>query len=177
MSGTTPTMSSIGVASGGTRDISTISNEENDKLIISLQQELEMLREQVEEFNNLRISVIQTTGKNGVRNLKEQYLTTTDKVNANKIAYLLRENLWPHVKLMPEKWHKWSENSRSICQRIMEIVGLPSGFTNKHYWMGFARSLVNEKLCAMRSNIKQSIFHKLKGMYINTTSVYTISVH
>ncbi len=102
MSGTTPTMSSIGLASGGTKDISTISNEEKDELIISLQQELEMLREQVGEFNNLRMSVIKTTGKNGVRKLKEQYLTTTDKVNANEIAYLLRENLWPHVKLMPK---------------------------------------------------------------------------
>ncbi len=121
--------------------------------------------------------MIQTTGKNGVRKLKEQYLTTTDKVNANEIAYLLRENLWPHVKLMPQKWHKWSENSKSICQRIMAIVGLPSGFTQEDYWMGVARSLVNEKLCAMRSNIKQSIFHQFKGMYINTTSVYTTSVH
>jgi hypothetical protein len=171
MSGATPTMSSIGLASGETRDISTISNEEKDDLIQSLQQELDELREQVGEFNDLRMSVIKTTGKNGVRKLKEKYLTTTDKVNANEIAYLLRENLWPHVKLMPEKWHKWSENSKSICQRIMAIVGLPSGFTPEDYWMGVARSLANEKLCAMRSNIKQSLFHQFKGMYINTTSV------
>jgi hypothetical protein len=47
MSSATPTMSSIGLASGGTRDISTISNDEKDELIKSLQQELEMLREQV----------------------------------------------------------------------------------------------------------------------------------
>ena len=106
MSSATPTMSSIGLELGGTRDISTISNEEKDKLIISLQQELEMLREQVEEFNNLWMSVIKTAGKHGVRKLKDKYLTTTGKVNANEIAYLLRENLWPHVKLMPQKWHK-----------------------------------------------------------------------
>jgi hypothetical protein len=97
MSGATPTMSSIGLASGGTRDISTISNEEKDEMIQSLQQELDELREQVGEFNDLRMSVIKTTGKNGVRKLKEKYLTTTDKVNANEIAFLLRENLWPHV--------------------------------------------------------------------------------
>ena len=47
--------------------------------------------------------VIKTTGKNGVRKLKEKYLITTDQVNANEIAYFLCENLWPHVKLMPEK--------------------------------------------------------------------------
>jgi hypothetical protein len=53
----------------------------------------------------------------------------------------------------------------------MAIVGMPSGFTPKDYWMGVARSLANEKLCAMRSNIKQSLLHQFKGMYINTTSV------
>ena len=62
-------------------------------MIQALQQELEMLREQVEEFNNLQMSVIETTGKNSVSKLKDKYLTKTDKVNANGIAYLLRENL------------------------------------------------------------------------------------
>ena len=71
-------MSSISLALGGTRDFSTISNEEKDNLIQSLQQELGMLREQVEEFNNLRMLVIKTAGKNGVRKLKDKYLTTTD---------------------------------------------------------------------------------------------------
>jgi hypothetical protein len=174
MSDATPTMNSIGLASGRTRDISTISNDEKNELIISLQQELEMLREQVGEFNNLRMSVIKTTGNNGVRKLKDKYLTTTDKVNANEIAYLLRKNLWPHVKLMPKKCQKWSENSKSICQRIMSIVALPSGFIPKDYWMGVARSLANKKMCAMRSNIKKSLFHQFKGMYMNTTSVYNI---
>ena len=64
-------MSSIGSASDGTRDISTISNEDMDQLIQSLQQELEMIIEQVEEFKNLWMSVIKTKGKNGVRKLKE----------------------------------------------------------------------------------------------------------
>ena len=42
-----------------------------------------MLREQVGEFNNLRMPVIKTTGKNDLRKLKDKYLTTTGKVNAN----------------------------------------------------------------------------------------------
>ena len=72
-------------------------------MIKSLQQELGILREQVGEFNNLCMSVIKTTGKNGVRKLKDKYLTTTDKVNANEITYLLRENLWPHVNSLTAK--------------------------------------------------------------------------
>jgi len=62
-------MSSISSAYGGTPDISTISNEEKDQLIQSLQQDLEILKEQVEEFNDLWKSVIEATGKNGFRKL------------------------------------------------------------------------------------------------------------
>ena len=159
----TTIMSSISSASGGTNDVSTKSNEEKDDLIVSLQRELGMLKGQVKEFNDLRLSIIKVTGKNGVRKSKDKYLTTSDKVNANEIAYFLRERVWPHVKLMPEKWHKWSENPKSICQRIMAVVGLPSGFTQEDYWMGVAQSLANEKLCAMRANMKQGLFNQFKG--------------
>ncbi len=51
--------------------------EEKDAIIKSLQWELGMLKEQVEEFNDLRMSVIKVTGKNGVRKLKDKYLTTS----------------------------------------------------------------------------------------------------
>ena len=64
-------MSSISSASGVTRDISTISNEEKDQLIQTLQEEVEHLKDQVEEFNNLRNSVIKAMGKNSVRKLKD----------------------------------------------------------------------------------------------------------
>ena len=55
-------MSSISSASGETPDSSTIRNEEKNQLIQSLQQELEILKEQVEEFNNLWKSVIKARG-------------------------------------------------------------------------------------------------------------------
>ena len=55
--------------------------------------------------------MLKATGKNGVRKLKDKYFTTNDKVNANEISYFLHETIRPHVKMMPEKWHKWSNNS------------------------------------------------------------------
>ena len=53
LSSNTITMNSISSATGGTPDISTISNDEKDQLIHTLQQEVEVLKDQVEEFNNL----------------------------------------------------------------------------------------------------------------------------
>ena len=43
-------MSNISSASGVIRSISTIINEEKDQLIQTLQQEVEILKDQVEEF-------------------------------------------------------------------------------------------------------------------------------
>ena len=140
-------MGSISSASNVTT-LSSHNVEEKDAIIESLQRELGMLKEQVEEFNDLRMSVIKVTGKNGVRKLKDKYLTTSDKVNANEISYFLRNSIWPHVKLMPEKWHKWNR------------------FTKEDYWMGVVRSLANDKLCAMRSNMKQGLFNQFKGMIV-----------
>ena len=75
---------------------------------------MKILKEKIEEFNDLWKSVIKATGKNSVRKLKDKYSTTNDKVNGNEISYFLRETIWPHVKMMPENWHKWSDNSKSI---------------------------------------------------------------
>ena len=167
-------MSSISLATGGKPDISTISNDEKYQLDQTLQQEVELLKDQVEEFNNLRNSVIKATGKNGIRKLKDKYLTTNDKVNGYEISYFLREFLWPRIKMMPEKWHKWSNNSKSICQRIMLIAGLPSRFTPEDYWTGVARSLANDKLCSMRANIKQGLFQQFKGIYVDIICLLTL---
>ena len=139
------------------------TEDEKDALIDALQQELSEFKVQVGEFNDLRMSVVKVTGKNGVRKLKDKYHTTSDKVNGSKIAHVLRVSLWPHIKLMPEKWHKWNEHPKSICQRLMSAVGVPIGFTSKEYWTRVARSLANDKLCVLRSNIKQSMFNQFKG--------------
>ncbi len=91
-----------------------------------------------------------------MRKLKDKYLTTSNKVKAYEISY---NSIWPHVMLMPEKWHKWNDNPKIICQRIMSVVGVSSGFTKEDYWMGVVWLLANDKLCAMRSNMKQGLFN------------------
>ena len=98
-------MSSISSALGGNLNISTISNDEKDQLVQTLQQEVETLKDQEEEFNNLRNSMIKAKEKNNVLKMKDKYLTANDIVNANdnEISYFLHETLWPHVKIMPEK--------------------------------------------------------------------------
>jgi len=141
-----------------------MANESNkDELIETLQNELVLLKRQVGEFQDLRMSIVKVNGKNSVKRLKARLLTTSDRLNASEISHWFRECLWPHVKLMPDQWHKWSENPKSICQRVLAVIGVPTGFTQEDYWMGVARSIANEKLCALRSNTKQAMFVQFKG--------------
>jgi hypothetical protein len=149
------------------RSTSSISTEsDKDALIESWQIKVDDFKRQVEEFQDLRMSIVKVTGKNSVRKLKTKCLSASDMINAKDISHWLRECLWPHVKIMPERWHKWSENAKSVCQRILSVIGVPRGFTREDYWTGVALSIANEKLCALRSNTKQAMFSQFKGTVV-----------
>jgi len=154
-------------------------NNQNDALIETLQNELVTLKHQIKEFQDLRMSIVKVTGKNSVKKLKDRMLTSSDRLNASEISHWFRECLWPHVKLMPDQWHKWCENPKSICQRVMAVVGVPTGFSNEEYWLGVARCIANEKLCALRSNTKQAMFGQFKGMkcYIYYLESQKVTLH
>ena len=122
---------------------------DKDALIETLQGSLSMLEKQVEEFNDLRLSIVKVTGKNGVRKLKSKVMTSSDRLNGYHIGEYLRKVLWPNVKMMPPKWEKWSNNPRSICQRILGTIGVPRQVTKEEYWLGVGTTMANDKLCAM----------------------------
>ena len=98
---------------------------DKDALIETLQGSLSVLKKQVEEFNDLRLSIVKVTGKNGVRKLKSKVMTSSDRLNGYHIGEYLRKVLWPNVKMMPPKWEKWSNNPKSICQHILGTIGVP----------------------------------------------------
>ncbi len=75
----------------------------------------------------------------------------------------VKQVLWPDVKMMPTKWEKWSEHPKSICQRILSLIGVPRQVTKEEYWLGVGATMANDKLCAIRSNMKQTMFKQFKG--------------
>jgi hypothetical protein len=157
--------------------ISTVTDK--DLLIESLQSQVDSFKRQIEEFQDLRLLIVKVTGKNTVRKLKTQCLTASDRINATEISHWFRECLWPHVKLLPHSWHKWSEHPKSICQRVLSVIGVPNGFTHEEYWSSIALSIANEKLCAMRSNTKQAMFSQFKGItcgcFVPVTLTYQLT--
>jgi len=53
------------------------TEDDKDALIETLQGSLSVLKKQVEEFNDLRLSIVKVTGKNGVRKLKSKVMTSS----------------------------------------------------------------------------------------------------
>ncbi len=136
---------------------------DKDVLIESLREVLSALKRQVEEFNDLHLSIVKVTGKNGVRQLQSKVLTSSNRLNGYHIGEYLRKVLWPGVKMMPTKLEKWSKHPKSICQRILSAIGVPRQVTKKEYWLGVGATMTNVKLCAIRLNVKQTMFKQFKG--------------
>jgi len=151
------------------------ADADKDALNEHLRDELTTLGRQVEEFHDLRISIVKASGKNGVCKHKSKVLTTSDRVNGHCIGTYLHKVLWPHIKMMPSKWHKWSTNPRSICKRIMSSIGVPRGVTDEEYWSGMAVSMANDKLCAMRSNMKQALFERFVGKGLTSSHMFNVT--
>ncbi len=136
-------------------------------MIESLQIQVDDFKGQVQEVQDLQMSIVKVTGKYSVHKLKTKCLSASDMINAKEISHWLRDCLWPHVKIMPERWHKWSENAKSVCQRVLLVIGVPRGFMREDYWTGVALSIANEKLCALgSSNTKQAMFSQFKGTVV-----------
>ncbi len=150
---------------------------DKDALIEQLRDELTTLGWQVEEFQDLRMSIVKVSGKNGVRKLKSKALTTSDsRVNGHCIGTFLRNVLWPDIKMrMPSKWHKWSKNPRSICKCILGSVGVPRGVTDEDYWLGVAVPMANDKLCAMRSKMKQALLDHFASKRMKSSNKCSIT--
>lgn len=97
----------------------------------------------MKQLSCCRFKLMITNSRYRMWKLKPQCLTVSDRINATEISHWFCTFLWPHVNLMPNKWHKWSKHPKSICQHILSVIGVPNGFTQYGYWSHMALSIAN----------------------------------
>ena len=95
------------------------------------------------------------SGKNKIR--KKDGMTATDRLNCTQINSYLKNDLFPYIKFLPPKWMKYSDNEKSLCRRIMNLIGVPEMTNGKAYWENMVCPMINEKWCTVRANVKESI--------------------
>jgi len=138
--------------------------------------EIEMLRARLSEYDTMRFAMV-NGGKNSLRKNKTDIMSPLDKMNLKEVNHCIKEVLFPHLKINPKGWHKYNDNRRTLCQRIMAVVTLPAGVEKVDYWNKLVVLLSNEKFCAIRSNFKKGCLTEYEGMYIVIMVINIICAH
>ena len=127
---------------------------------MELKNENEQLRMRIRELQEFQEKINngmagKYSGKNKIR--KKDGMTATDRLNCTQINSYLKNDLFPYIKFLPPKWMKYSNNEKSLCGRIMKLIGVPEMTDPKTYWENMVCPMINEKWCTVRANVKESI--------------------
>lgn len=130
-----------------------------------LSRQVEMLTERLREADEARFDMARNAGKNASRKAKQQIMTNDDLLNENEVVKIIKDVLFPILKILPKGWWRWNPNNRSICQRIMKVIRVPAGMEPQAYWDNLIAKIVNDKYCSLRANLKSGMLQTYKGNY------------
>ena len=102
-------------------------------------------------------------GEDDTRQGKKTKMSPIDTWNARVLSNFLRNSIWPTNKILPKKWTNWVNDNRSLSQKVIAKVTIPQGILPQEYWERMLVGMANEKFCALRSNIKQTLFLQYEG--------------
>jgi hypothetical protein len=109
------------------------------------------------------INGLKCKGKNDTRQGKKTKMSPIDTWNAHVLSNFLRDSIWPTNKILPKKWTHWVNDNRSLSQKVIAKVTIPQGISPQEYWERMLVGMANKKFCALRSNIKQTLFLQYEG--------------
>ena len=95
--------------------------------------------------------------------VKKTKMTPIDTWNAHVLSNFLCDSIWPTNKILPKKWTHWVNDNRSLSQKVIAKVTIRQGISPQEYWERMLVGMANEKFCALRSNIKQTLFLQYEG--------------
>lgn len=145
--------------------------------------ELERLRES-EKRNLLQVAALEaklqwaTSSKrrkkastDRERGKKPSDLNGQDAVNYNAYMPAFVEVLH-HNKILPQGWHEYTVDERTLCARLMSRVTVPYGFTAKEYYEEMMAPQITNKIRIVKCNY---LMH-LRGLVQGELSFMTWSV-
>ena len=109
------------------------------------------------------INGLKCKGKNDTRQGKKTKMSPIDTWNAHVLSNFLCDFIWPTNKILPEKWTHWVNDNHSLSQKVIAKVTIPQGISPQEYWERMLVGMANKKFCALRSNIKQTLFLQYEG--------------
>jgi len=157
------------VYTGSTMSISEQAYREKEKECDKLSGELHKLRSTILELRHV-VGINKSRGggagegKNKTRKKKETQ-TLTDKMNCSHVCQYWKKTVWPHIKILDNRWPNWSTREGTTCMRVMKLVTVPALTTPQEYWRDTVCGFINDKICALRSSLKEEVKKQYNGMW------------
>ena len=79
-----------------------------------LSRQVDMLTVRLREADEARFGMAQNAGKNASRKAKQQIMTNDDLLNENEVVKIIKDVLFPILKILPKGWWRWNTNIRSF---------------------------------------------------------------
>ena len=75
-------------------------------------------------------------------------------MNADNINKLCQLTVYPHHKILPMGWDRYSGNHpRTLCYKMIDVIRVPDGIKNEWYWFDNVVPIMSEKFIDMMSNV------------------------
>ena len=142
-------------------DRSSASNN-YDKLLF----EMERMKARCQEMQTAMAGGTVGKSKSKSRKSAKNY-TATDKLNLSYMRDYVKDKLYPRIKILLPKFYKYSENKKSISQRVLSVVTLPPGTSMKMYYVQILVGEISIKYGALKSNMIEQFKKQYAGMTLN----------
>jgi len=106
---------------------------------------------------------VASTGKKGRSSRDKKDWTPMMYSNDDRIRRYIRDTVWPHYNRLSSGWDKYSTNPKSLCARIMEIVVIERGETEKGTWHGKCAPSLNNVFIDLMSKDTAGCKRQFKG--------------
>ena len=91
----------------------------------------------------------------GQNHLKKTNWEHTDYMNDDNIIKFCQLTVYPHYKILPMGWDRYSGNHpKTLCYKVINVIRVPNGIKKEWYWFNRVVPIMNKKFIDMRSNTR-----------------------
>jgi hypothetical protein len=109
-------------------------------------------------------------GRNSTHTSKSVSWGNDDGAKNLVVTQFCKSKLFPHYKFLHQGWLEYStDDTLSLCYKIFKIIEIPIMVTTEvdkeFYWKTKILSMINKKLCEMRSNFNSAVKERYLGRF------------
>jgi hypothetical protein len=132
---------------------------EKDEYIVKLIGHRDEMKEELEHLRWMAESSGDNTGKTTTKKNVRRSGDWTEQENAlrSDVAHIVRTELCPNIKFLPEGWDRWTSAPKTICLLFQRKMSLGDGEGGKKAWREVVTPFVKTKMSDYRQYVNKSM--------------------